>query len=177
MESTRFQTHYDFPSETLVLEISDIWPHDAGTYTVVAENPKTGEHVETSAPLTVRTDTMSIDNTAFVPQDAFRTLDQGKPKPSDAPEKNEPKTPPKVIVPLQPVSCKEGEPIIFTAKVIGNPQPTVRSNEDSQRYNFSLLLVHLVQEWTTSAGIQSILDALRRADEDRPTADQRCSAR
>ena len=30
MESNRFQTHYDFPSETLVLEISDIWLHDAG---------------------------------------------------------------------------------------------------------------------------------------------------
>jgi len=30
MESNRFQTHYDFPSETLVLEISDIWPHDSG---------------------------------------------------------------------------------------------------------------------------------------------------
>ncbi|CAF5128424.1 unnamed protein product, partial [Rotaria magnacalcarata] len=29
MESTRFQTQYDFPSETLVLEISDIWPHDS----------------------------------------------------------------------------------------------------------------------------------------------------
>ena len=167
MESTRFQTHYDFPSETLVLEISDIWPHDAGTYTVLAENPKTGEHVETSAPLTVRTDTMSIDSTAFVPQDAFRTLeagpnqrpimvepgvdtnsflnpnvlrtlDQAKPKPSDAPDKSEPKTPPKVIVPLQPVNCKEGEPIIFTAKVVGNPQPTVRSIKDSQRYNSPL---------------------------------------
>ena len=30
MESNRFQTYYDFPSETLVLEVSDIWPHDSG---------------------------------------------------------------------------------------------------------------------------------------------------
>lgn len=137
-----------------MLEISDIWPHDAGNYTVVAENPKTGERVETSAPLTVRGDTTSIDRTAFVAPDAFRTLetaaplrpvvnesgvdtnsflspdvlralDQTKAKPAEAPEKKQPLTAPKVIQPLQPISVQEGQPINFTAKVQGVPQPTV----------------------------------------------------
>jgi hypothetical protein len=172
MESNRFQTHYDFPSETLVLEVSDIWPHDSGkiidhitktihlflspgTYTVIAENPKTGEHVKTSAPLTVRGDTTSVDQTAFVAPDAFRTLeapsplrtviveagvdtnsflspdilrtlDQSKPRPTDTQEKEQPRTAPKVIVPLQPINITEGQPINFTAKVEGNPAPTVR---------------------------------------------------
>ncbi len=154
MESNRFQTHYDFPSETLVLEVSDIWPHDEGTYTVIAENPKTGEHVETSAPLTVRQDTTSVDRTAFVAPDAFRSLETGptlrtmlvqpgvdtqsfltpdvlraleqvKTRPSDVSEKEQPQSAPKVIVPLQPIQCNEGQPINFTAKVEGNPTPTV----------------------------------------------------
>ncbi|CAF1249473.1 unnamed protein product, partial [Adineta ricciae] len=152
LESNRLQTYYDFPSETLVLEISDIWPHDAGNYTVIAENPKTGERVETSAPLTVRGDATSIDRTAFVAPDAFRTLetvaplrpvvdesgvdtnsylspdvlralDQAKQKPNEAPEKKQPLVAPKVLAPLQPIKCNEGQPINFTAKVEGVPQP------------------------------------------------------
>ena len=154
MESNRFQTHYDFPSETLVLEVSDIWPHDSGTYTVVAENPKTGEHVETSAPLTVRGDLTRVDRTAFVAPDAFRSLETGplrtvlvepgvdtnsfvnpdifraldgvKPRPTDTQEKDQPQSPPKVIVPLQPIKCNEGQPINFTAKIVGFPTPTVK---------------------------------------------------
>ncbi|CAF0838305.1 unnamed protein product, partial [Adineta ricciae] len=152
LESNRLQTYYDFPSETLVLEISDIWPHDAGNYTVIAENPKTGERVETSAPLTVRGDTTSIDRTAFVAPDAFRTLetvvplrpvvdesgvdtnsylspdvlralDQAKQKPNETPEKKQPLVAPKILAPLQPIECNEGQPINFTAKVEGVPQP------------------------------------------------------
>jgi hypothetical protein len=155
MESNRFQTYYDFPSETLVLEISDIWPHDQGTYTVIAENPKTGERAQTSAPLTVRRDTTSIDRTAFVAPDAFRTLeaaptlrtaltqpgvdtnsflspdvlrtlDQVKQRPTDTQEKEQPRSAPKVIAHLQPLNVNEGQPINFTAKVQGSPQPTVR---------------------------------------------------
>jgi len=127
----------------------------SGTFTVIAEKPKTGERVQTSAPLTVRTDTTSIDHTAFVAPDAFRTLeagpnlrtvmvesgvdtnsfltpdvlralDQVKPKPTDVQEKEQPLMAPKVIVPLQPINCNEGQPINFTAKIQGNPQPTVR---------------------------------------------------
>ena len=122
---------------------------------MIAENPKTGERVETSAPLTVRGDDTPIDRTAFVAPDAFRTLeaalplrtvmveagvdtnsflkpdilrnlDQVKPKPTDVPEKQQPVIAPKVLVPLQPIKCNEGQPINFTAKVEGNPQPTVR---------------------------------------------------
>lgn len=157
MESTRFQTHYDFPSETLVLEVSDIWPHDSGTYTVLAKNPKTGEQVETSAPLTVRGDSTLVDRTAFVAPDAFRSfetapnlrtvvepgvdtssfltpdilraLDQTKPKPTDTQDKEQPRSAPKVIVPLQPIKCNEGQPINFTAKVDGFPTPTVSCSE------------------------------------------------
>ncbi|CAF4147161.1 unnamed protein product, partial [Rotaria sp. Silwood2] len=152
LESNRFQTHYDFPSETLVLEISDIWPHDAGTYTVIAHNPKTGERAQTSAPLIVRSDATPVDYTAFVAPDAFRTLeagpnlrtvfvepgvdthsflapdvlktlDQVKPKPMEVDEKEQPRIAPKVIVPLQPIQCSEGQPINFIAKVEGNPHP------------------------------------------------------
>lgn len=125
-----------------------------GLYTVIAENPKTGERVETSAPLTVRTDATLIDRTAFVSPDSFRNLEdgtklrtnfiqpgvdtnsfispeifkaleQGKPVPMDTQDKHQPLTPPRVIVPLKPVNCNEGQPIIFTAKVEGTPQPTV----------------------------------------------------
>ena len=125
-----------------------------GLYTVIAENPKTGERVETSAPLSVRTDATLVDRTAFVPPDSFRNLEeatklrtnfvqpgvdtnsfltpeilkaleQGKPMPMDTTEKEQPLTPPKVIVPLKPANCSEGQPIIFTAKVEGNPQPMV----------------------------------------------------
>ncbi|CAF3722525.1 unnamed protein product [Rotaria socialis] len=167
MESTRFQTQYDFPSETLVLEISDIWPHDSGTYTVIAQNPRTGERVETSAPLVVRSDTTPVDHTAFVAPDAFRTLesgpnlrtvfvepgvdtnsflspdalkalDQGKPKPTGEQEKEQPRTPPKVIIPLKPINCNEGQPINFTAKVEGNPHPTFtwfKNNQPLQESN------------------------------------------
>ncbi|CAF5046076.1 unnamed protein product, partial [Rotaria sp. Silwood1] len=152
LESNRFQTHYDFPSETLVLEISDIWPHDSGNYTVIAHNPKTGERAETSAPLVVRSDTTPVDYTAFVAPDAFRTLeagpnlrtvfvepgvdtqsfltpdvlktlDQVKPKPMDVDEKEQPRIAPKVVVHLQPIKCNEGQPINFIAKVEGNPHP------------------------------------------------------
>ncbi|CAF3405101.1 unnamed protein product [Rotaria sp. Silwood1] len=152
LESNRFQTHYYFPSETLVLEISDIWPHDSGNYTVIAHNPKTGERAETSAPLVVRSDTTPVDYTAFVAPDAFRTLeagpnlrtvfvepgvdtqsfltpdvlktlDQVKPKPMDVDEKEQPRIAPKVVVHLQPIKCNEGQPINFIAKVEGNPHP------------------------------------------------------
>jgi hypothetical protein len=104
--------------------------------------------------LTVRQDTTNIDRTAFVAPDAFRSLEtaptlrtviveagvdthsfltpdvlraleQVKPKPSDIPEKEQPLSAPKVIVPLQPIKCNEGQPINFTAKVEGNPTPTV----------------------------------------------------
>ena len=138
-----------------------------GQYTVLAENPKTGEKVQTSAPLTVRSDATSIDRTAFVPQDAFRTLeagpnlptalvqpgvdtnsflspdvlralDQTKPKATEADEKEKPMSPPKVIVPLKPVTCKEGQPINFTAKVEGNPQPTVRLRETIPNVSWSI---------------------------------------
>ena len=138
------------------MEVSDIWPHDEGLYTVIAENPKTGERVETSAPLTVRQDATLVDRTAFVPQDSFRNLEdatklrtnfvqpgvdtnsfltpdilnaleQGRPMPTtSAPEKEQPLAPPRVIVPLKPVNCQEGQPINFTAQVEGNPQPQVR---------------------------------------------------
>jgi hypothetical protein len=127
----------------------------AGTYTVIAENSKTGERIETSAPLTVRGDITSIDRTAFVAPDAFRTLeeapnlrtamvesgvdtnsfltpdilrtlDQTKPRPTDTQEKEQPRIAPKVIVPLQSINVNEGQPINFTAKIEGYPQPTVR---------------------------------------------------
>lgn len=125
-----------------------------GTYTVLAKNPKTGEQVVTSAPLTVRGDSTLVDRTAFVAPDAFRSLDAGpnmrtplvepgvdtnsfltpdilraldqvKPKPADTQEQEQPRSPPKVIVPLKPITCNEGQPINFTAKVEGYPTPTV----------------------------------------------------
>lgn len=121
---------------------------------MLAKNPKTGEQVETSAPLTVRGDSTLVDRTAFVAPDAFRpfetapnlrstlvepgvdtnsfltpdilrALDQTKPKPTDTQEKEQPRSAPKVIVPLKPIQCNEGQPINFTAKVEGFPTPTV----------------------------------------------------
>lgn len=130
-----------------------------GNYRAVAQNPKTGERVETSAPLFVRGDSMPVDRTAFVAPDAFRTLEmgpnqrpiviepgvdtnsfltpeilqaleQGKPKQIESTEQQKPMSPPKVVVPLKPITCNEGQPIIFTAKVIGNPQPTVSNMQE-----------------------------------------------
>lgn len=66
-----------------------------------------------------------VDTNSFLNPAVLRALDQAKPKPTDTQEKEEPRTAPKVIVPLQPVQCNEGQPINFTAKIQGNPQPTV----------------------------------------------------
>ena len=147
---------------------------------MIAENPKTGERVETSAPLTVRGDTTSIDRTAFVAPDAFRTLetttplrpgvgesgvdtnsylspdvlralDQAKQKPTEAPEKKQPLVAPKVLAPLQPIKCNEGQPINFTAKVEGVPQPQV-----SEKLNLLIVLEHfplvcMVEKWSATS--------------------------
>ena len=67
-----------------------------------------------------------VDTNSFLNPDVLRALDRVKPKPTDAPEKEEPLMAPKFIVPLKPINCNEGQPINFTAKVQGNPQPTVR---------------------------------------------------
>ena len=67
-----------------------------------------------------------VDTNTFLNSDVLRALDQIKPKSSEKQEKEESFVPPKIIHPLQPINCIEGQPIHFMAKVEGNPLPTVR---------------------------------------------------
>lgn len=70
-------------------------------------------------------------------------MDQTKPKPMDIEEQEQPRSAPKVLVPLQPTNTNEGQPINFTAKVQGNPQPTV-SLEKKTLKNFIRFFFSLV---------------------------------
>lgn len=118
--------------------------------------------------MTVRTDSTLVDQTAFVAPDAFRTLESSpnqrspkiqpgvdtgsfvspnalralehvQPKPVETEEKEQPRTPPKVLIPLQPVKIHEGQPINFTAKIDGFPVPSVsdrQKRKDSLNFFF-----------------------------------------
>lgn len=96
--------------------------NDLGNYTAVAENPAGKDQTFCSVFVKLMP---NIDDTPLVNPDAFRYLDHPhihKPRDTDEIENVEP---PKVVVPLQDLQLKEGEPIILMCKITGNPKPKV----------------------------------------------------
>ena len=156
--SNRLRTRYDLGTKQVLLQISDVMPHDIGEYTVIATNPAGKD--STTCTLSVVPDRPGVDDRAFVPQDKFKGLEYPqaygrqpfdivpgvdtrpfieperflnlKPIPSKEiaeKELKEPKRPPKVIVPLANVDMEEQMPVIFTTNVdAGVPMATVSTN-------------------------------------------------
>ena len=96
--------------------------NDLGNYTAVAENPAGKDQTFCSVFVKLMP---SIDDTPMVNPDAFKYLDHPhvhKPRDMDELENVEP---PRVVVPLQDLQLKEGEPIILMCKITGNPKPKV----------------------------------------------------
>ena len=73
--SNRVTTNYDIPSKTAWIRIDNIRPDDSSVYTLIAHN-STGE-VRSDARLNVIPSMTPIDNTAFVPAEAFERIERG----------------------------------------------------------------------------------------------------
>ena len=186
--STRLRTRYDIGTKQVLLQINDVRPQDVGEYTVVAKNPA-GED-STVCSLSVVPDRPGVDDRAFVPEDRFRGLEHPegqrrplaivpgvdmqpfieperflnlKPIPSKTTpedELKEPKRAPKVIVPLSNTEMEEQMPVIFTTTIdAGVPMATVRNGFVALKCH-SVLLVRMVQEWSTTSGRQPIHDEI-----------------
>ncbi|CAF4559525.1 unnamed protein product, partial [Rotaria magnacalcarata] len=74
--STRLRTRYDIATKQVLLQINDVRPHDIGEYVVIATNPA-GEDSSVCS-LSVQPDKPGVDDRAFVPEDKFRNLEQGR---------------------------------------------------------------------------------------------------
>ena len=96
-------------------------PDDQGTYTVKATNPVGKD--ETSCKLTIKP-TPGIDTRPFVEPEKFGPLEVKAPPPTK--EDMQKMEPPKVIIPLEDKSLKEGSPVLLKSKIIGRPTPDVR---------------------------------------------------
>jgi len=105
-EGTRYTTKYDIPSKVLTLQILHARPDDQGTYTVKAVNPLGSD--ETTAELTIKPEEITPVEVKAPP-----------PTPTDL-QKMEP---PKVIVPLEEKTVKEGLPVLLKATITGKPTP------------------------------------------------------
>lgn len=97
--------------------------NDLGTYIVLAEN----EAGRDQTFCTVHVQQIpNIDQTPMVNPEAFRFLENPpQKKPLDVDEDNENLQPPRVIVPLQDLQLKEGEPVFLICKIDGKPKPKV----------------------------------------------------
>ncbi|CAF4684710.1 unnamed protein product, partial [Rotaria sp. Silwood2] len=72
--STRVTTNYDIPSKTAWIRIDSARPDDTAVYTLIAHNPA-GE-VRSDARLNVVPSMTPIDDTAFVPAEAFAKIER-----------------------------------------------------------------------------------------------------
>lgn len=97
--------------------------NDLGNYIVLAEN----EAGRDQTFCTVFIQQMpNVDNTPMVNPEAFKYLENPPVrKPHQVDEENENLQPPQVIVPLQDLQLKEGEPVLLVCKIIGKPKPKV----------------------------------------------------
>lgn len=97
--------------------------NDLGTYIVLAEN----EAGRDQTFCTVHIQQIpNIDQTPMVNPDAFRFLEHPHvQRPHDIDDDNENLQPPRVIVPLQDLQLKEGEPVFLICKIDGKPKPKV----------------------------------------------------
>ena len=119
--SNRFSTQYDLNTGVARLKINDSVLHDAGVYSVVAEN-KAGSD-RTNGRLEIEKET-GIDNNPIVNPAAFAYLNKPEPARRDF-ENADPLSPPRVIVPLSNMQTVEGKPCRFACKIDGHPKPTV----------------------------------------------------
>lgn len=121
--STRYTTDYDLNTNVVTLQIANAQMNDLGTYIVLAEN----EAGRDQTFCTVHVQQIpSIDQTPMVNPEAFRFLENPpQKKPLDVDEDNENLQPPRVIVPLQDLQLKEGEPVFLICKIDGKPKPKV----------------------------------------------------
>jgi hypothetical protein len=122
--SNRLRTRYDIGTKQVLLQISDVRPDDVGEYRVIATNPA-GED-STSCKLNVVPDRRGVDSQPFIEPERFLNL---KPIPTTTrpeDEVNEPKRPPRVIVPLLDTDMEEQMPVIFITTIdAGMPMATV----------------------------------------------------
>lgn len=122
--SNRLRTRYDIGTKQVLLQINDLRPDDVGEYKVVATNP--AGQASTQCKLGIIPDRRGVDNTPFIEPERFLNL---RPIPSkDRPENesNEPKRPPKVIVPLVDIDMEEQMPVVFVTTIdAGVPMASV----------------------------------------------------
>mgnify|MGYP002384226983 CR=1 FL=1 len=109
-EAPRYTTTYDVPSKVLTLEILDTRPEDQGTYTAQATNPS--GKVDTTSKLTIQPSKQPKEN---------KPLEAKAPQPTK--EDLTQQQPPKVIVPLENETVKEGKPALLKATITGKPTP------------------------------------------------------
>ncbi len=123
--AARYTTTYDLNSNVATLKIDNAQMNDLGTYIVLAENPAGRD--QTFCSLFVQ-QIPGIDQRPLVNPDAFKYLENPPNKfaaPSEREDDNENAQPPVVIVPLQDLKLKEGEPVLLICKIEGNPKPKV----------------------------------------------------
>lgn len=73
--SARVTTNYDIPSKTAWIQINDVRPDDNAVYTLFAHNP-TGDTRTDARLLVVPNEGRPIDETAFVPAEAFANIER-----------------------------------------------------------------------------------------------------
>lgn len=116
--SNRVKTNFDFSTGVASLKIEHAQLNDVGKYACFAENDAGSDG--TNCSLTV-TEDVKVDRTPIVNPDAFKYLDA--PKHQTHRDDMDNFTPPKIVVPLNNVKVKEGQPLYLACKVEGSPKP------------------------------------------------------
>jgi hypothetical protein len=122
--SNRYRNDYDLNTFVASLKIDNAQLNDVGNYKVIAENEVGSDQTHCSVLITPES---GVDTTPIVNPIAFRYLEKHAPHArEDAPE---PKSPPKVVVPLRDLNLQEGQAILLACKIIGLPRPKVFLNK------------------------------------------------
>jgi predicted DNA-binding antitoxin AbrB/MazE fold protein len=123
--ASRYTTTYDLNSNVATLKIDNAQMNDLGTYIALAENPAGRD--QTICSLFVQ-EIPGIDQRPLVNPDAFKYLEnpQNRYAAPDKEDEGGAAQPPVVIVPLQDLTLKEGEPVLLICKIEGNPKPKVQ---------------------------------------------------
>lgn len=125
MASNRLRTHYDVPTNQVLLQIDDVRPQDAGQYEVVATNPAGKE--TTGSTLTVVPEESDVVLSEKYPEEEKRPVEivpgVDVPVTKEAPGA---KRAPRVLAPLKDTTVEELMPAILSTTVdAGAPMATV----------------------------------------------------